>query len=606
MRRPTSQRLLLALGVAGWLAGFGAVSAGAEEEIVQLPPYIVEGKLQGRPWRYAKFPGFEVLSRCYDSKSRALAWSYDDAYRLATAILPGRFFGKFDVPTKLIFYSQSLWPAALEESAAAILRSSPLLPDLKPRVPPGAPTPFDAIRAPDPLLSRGIYGPPPGEVSTTTFGPKPVFFEDMRLTDDDGIVIFTLAPPGNANDYQTFLKPTFVAQLLAARTPSLPSWFVAGFLDLYERLEFAGDTISLRPFVWLDAEHTEAAKHDPASIVRTWRPVLELLREDAGTVARRSAETSGVATAQLRLFVRWALDPADAKRREAFWRLIERNCSEPASEQLLQATLGESSADIARDLARYLRTALRQPVIWHAAESARPEMEFTDASRADSARIRGDWERLQAAYVRDAAPEFVSTYRAKAHATLQHAYDRGERDPALLAVFGLSELDGGDVRQAREFLARAIRTGTVRPKAYIELARLELAEALGGPDREGKLTRDRAAAVLQLLAAASARSPQILATYELALDVWEHGAAPPAPADMAFLAQGAKAFPRSAEIACRTAKVYFAAGRREDALALVDNALRLGASDAYLQPLKTLQATLLAAAAPSAPTPAAN
>ncbi|HWA85502.1 MAG TPA: hypothetical protein VG710_04715 [Opitutus sp.] len=591
MRLPTGQRLLIALGVAGWLAGGGAV-ASRGEEIVRLPPYIVEGKLQGRPWRYARFPGFEVLSRCADSKSRALAWSYDDAYRLAAAVLPRRFFGRFDVPTKLIFYSQSLWPAALEESAAEILRSGPLLLDIKPRPPPGAPTPFDAILAPDPLISRQIYGPPPGEVSATTFGPKPVFFEDMRLTDDDAIVIFTVAPAENSGYYKTFLKPTFVAQLLAARTPSLPSWFVAGFLDLYERLEFAGDTITLKPFVWLDPEHTEAAKHDPAAVVRTWLPLVELLSEDSSAATRCSTGTAAMAAAQLRLFLRWALDPADEKRREAFWGFLERACNEPVSEQLFQAAFGASSQEVAANLARYLRKAIRQPVTWNASRGDRPAMKFADASRADSARIRGDWERLQAAYVREAKPEFVETYRAKARNTLEQAYDHGERDPALLAVLGLCELDGGDTGQAEELLTRATRAGIVRPKAYLELARLKLAEFLGDPDRDGKLAPVQTAALTQLLASARAQSPQILETYQLALEIREHSAAPPQPADLAFLAGGAAAFPRSAELACRTAKIYLELGRNDEARALVEKATQLGASDGYLHPLADLRARL--------------
>ncbi|HVU22944.1 MAG TPA: hypothetical protein VHE13_02395, partial [Opitutus sp.] len=317
MRRPTSQRLLLALGVACWLAGPGA-SASRGEEIIRLPPYLVEGKLPGRPWRYARMPGFEVLSRCYDTKSRALAFAYYQAQQQLTALIPARFLGRFDVPTKLILYDDSLWPATLEESAAAILRSSPLIPETPKGPPPGAPTPFDRIRADDPILQPPpIYRPPIKVVEgPTTYSQAPVFFDDMRLTDDDAIVLFTVAPADNTNYYRRYLRPTYLAQLLAARTPTLPSWFVAGFLDLYERLDFAEDTITLGAFVWSNREETETAKKDPAPIVGQWLPLVELLSEDAEVLARRQGAASRIATEQLRLFVRWALDPEGGARRE--------------------------------------------------------------------------------------------------------------------------------------------------------------------------------------------------------------------------------------------------------------------------------------------------
>ena len=575
-----------------WLAGIGAV-LGQENEIVLLQPFFVEGEMLGQPWRYGRLPGFEILSRCYDDKSSALAFSYFRARRQLEVLIPERFLGRFDVPTKLILYDSTFSEAAVQASAAEVLPSMRIIFESVEKRTPGDPTPFDRMRAPDPLLSIPVYSPPKVVEGPTTYSRQPVFFRDMRLSDVDEIVLFAVAPAGSGHYYQRALRPSYLAKLIAARTPQLPGWFVAGFLDLYERLEFAENTIMLEPFEWIDQERTKAARRNPRAVSAGWRPLVELLGDDRGAVPQRSPEAMEAATAQLRLFFRWALDPKNAQRREAFWSFVDRSCKEQVTEELFRSAFGEFSSEVARSMAGYLRTALRDPVFWHAPHVEEPEIRFVDASRADSARIRGDWERLQAVHVGMSAPEFTAKYREKAQTTLQRAYDRGERGADFLAVLGLNELESGDASTARGYLEDATTGGVVQPRAYLELARLKLADFLGGPAEARKLTAEQSATVMQLLSVANSQSPRVLKTYQLGLDILDHTDSAPRADDLTFLVQGTEDFPRSAELACRTAKLLLTAGRRAEAFTLVEKATRLGANGPLRQSLEELHAGLV-------------
>ncbi|HUG10602.1 MAG TPA: hypothetical protein VMM36_06290, partial [Opitutaceae bacterium] len=128
-------------------------------------------------------------------------------------------------------------------------------------------------------------------------------------------------------------------------------------------------------------------------------------------------------------------------------------------------------------------------------------------------------------------------------------------------------------------------------------ARLKLADLLGDPAHERELTLEQAATVLQLLSVANAQSPRLMETYQLGLEVWEHTGAAPRAEDLTLLVQGTDDFPRSAELACRTAKLLLTADRRAEAFALVERATRLGASGPLRQSLGELYAGLVREAA---------
>lgn len=567
-----------------------AQTSSTSDDLVLLPPFIVEERIEGPSWRYASVPGFEILTRCHDAKSRALAESFYRAHHVHRALLPARFEMQLDVPVALIFYDENLWPVELQESAAAFLGlqnfSFP-----QTRAAPGDPTPLDRWlgRAPmsDPSRPRATAG-------STPAAPKPhTFLTDLRLSSSDSIHIFTLAPSGHDHLFRTYLRPTYLAQLLAGRTPSLPSWFLTGFLNAYGQMEFGGEAITLPPLVWLTPEDTKTARDEPAAATRKFLPLVDLLGENADLLASRTAREHQIAHAQLELLVRWALDPRAPDRRDRFWTLVERACTEPVTPELISTSLGLDPAALLAELAQFLPDALRHSQRWAIESIAYPDFEFRPATSAEIARLRGDWERLEARYAATAAPDTVEKYRSQSLRTLRNAYDRGEHTPALLAVLGLSELEAGNIAAATDHLAFATRHRVVRPSAYVELARLLLqAHVSQATERSRPLTLGEAREVLDLLYVARRQHPLLPDVFRLAAHTWNACATAPAPDDLAFLLDAPAHFPRSAELSYHAARFALAADDAPRAARIADAALQLGASDAFTPRLIEFRANL--------------
>src|SRR5690606_33066156 len=143
-------------------------------------------------------------------------------------------------------------------------------------------------------------------------------------TDDDAVVIFTLAPADTSNFFRAFLKPTYLAHLLGNRVPSLPTWFVSGFLRIYHQLEVGDEMLKLPPIVWVSTEQTTAAKKHPAVITDTFLPLLSVISDDPAVNNAQTLEEQLIALSQRELFIRWALDPSNEGLDVAFWKLIER------------------------------------------------------------------------------------------------------------------------------------------------------------------------------------------------------------------------------------------------------------------------------------------
>src|SRR5690606_802034 len=147
---------------------------------------------------------------------------------------------------------------------------------------------------------------------------------------------------------------------------------------------------------------------------------------------------------------------------------------------------------------------------------------------AEIARIKGDWERLEADWVRETRPELLEHYLDKARQTLNRGGADGDSDPALLAVRGLNAFDSGDFAEAEFLLGAAAQAALaqdppLRPRAWLELARTRLALWLSAnPWADGAaLPADGADAMLALLAHARAASPQMLDVYHTYLRIWD-------------------------------------------------------------------------------------
>jgi hypothetical protein len=215
-----------------------AAAALPGDEVVALPPFIVEEATKGPPWRYAEMPGFEILSRCGDNTTRELAAAHARVHQLLALMLPESLQVLFAVPKKIIFYDAALQPAASQEVIADMLR----------RQPKDAAAPVEAF----PPGERGIRFQPPQR--------RYSFMPNLRLWDTDAMAVFAIVKSDATDLDRMALTSDYVAYLLKSRTPALPTWFVAGVLSLHEQADFNGNELTLPAGLWISAADTEALK----------------------------------------------------------------------------------------------------------------------------------------------------------------------------------------------------------------------------------------------------------------------------------------------------------------------------------------------------------
>ena len=549
-------RLLLSLALFALVLRLAR--AADEPGVVALPPFMVEEAAKGPPWRYADSPDFEILSRCNDATTRGMTEAYHRLHRLLDLVLPERFRVRHAVKKTMIYYDEELRPAASQEIIAQMLRGKNEAP------PPPEISPGGGLRG---LRS---YAP---ESRRITFLPN------MRLWDKDMMAVFAIVRNGDIDADRMFLTPDYVGYLLRNRTPTLPAWFIAGFLNLYPQLKFERETITIPAAEWISPGETSLLKADP----KTTRPLLPwaaFLRGDSSANNQTKEENLRVWAAQAELFIRWGLEGKGSPRREGFWKFIERSSVELPSEKLAQECLGLDFAGLSERVTAFLPTAVRKEMMLRP-ESAikRPPLALRHATDGEIARIKGDWERLEINYVRQRYPDLAAKYIEQARRTLLRAYDRNDRDPRLLAVLGLCEVDAGNDAGARDYLESAARLGIVRPRVWLELARLRLAEHLAASADGGKLSADQAADVLTPLFTARQQTPPLPEVYELIADVWAKCAVTPTHGHLAVLSEGVTLFPRSAALVQRAAALFLEHGHVKEASSFIALGLRIAPDD---------------------------
>jgi hypothetical protein len=547
------------------------VTAGAEEKPVSLPPFIVEEATKGRPWRYTEAMGYEILSRCADPVTRRVVEAHYQLHQLLAEILPAQLQVRMSVPRMLVLYDEELQPAASQEVIARLVRSTSAAANDDPIPMPGG----RGLRLPNPVRRYN-------------------FLPNLRLWDRDGMAVFMIVRRDDFDPDRLSLTHDYVSFMVKSRIPTLPPWFTHGFLALYQQMTYGGGRVTLGPLEWISEKHTDALKKDP----KLAPPVLPLAEFFGSKLPPRDPavelEPIKAWQAQALLFVRWGLDPAGGTRRAAFLRFAERCAIEGASEKLFRECFGLEFEEARTQLTAYLPTAVRRTLQFRPARLAKlPPLALRDASDGQIARLKGDWERLEIPYVKAISPDLATKYLEQARRTLKRGYDRGERDPRLLAVLGLCEIDGGNDAGAREYLEAAARIGPIRPRANYELARLRFAEYGATPaGTNGRISVGQAAEVLKPLFAARADDPPLPEVYELIADVWAGLTATPTRGHLAVLDEGARLFPRRSHLVLRTAELYLRHGYRDEAAVFVELGARIADDDSARARVAALQQQL--------------
>jgi len=139
---------------------------------------------------------------------------------------------------------------------------------------------------------------------------------------------------------------------------------------------------------------------------------------------------------------------------------------------------------------------------------------------------------------------------------------------------GVTESALNHADRARELLEPAVKAGVRRPSAYVELARLRLADVHRQTFGDGKLGAAQLSAVLTPLFEARKQPPALPETYELIAAAWAQSAVAPTPDNLAVLDEGIRAFPRDSTLLYNAAQLYRQAGAAPTATSIARLGLR--------------------------------
>jgi hypothetical protein len=563
-------RHLLSLA-AGLLLGAFAAGA-AEPKVIALPPFLVEETATRLPWRYADVAGLEVLSSCPERLTRELIANHHRLHALLGELLPPALQLKMSEKRTLLFVDSAQLPPTSQEVVAHM-----------------ALTAAEQERLDDVLVpiddGRLRRRPPP---------PRYTFLPNLRLWDSDAQALFAIVKGSEFDPNRVALTPEYIAHILRNRLPALPPWFISGVLTLFSRAKFTEDALTLERLDWLSESGSAALQTGPEGN-RALLPLADFFAGELSQSDRALGEPLPLWQAQAALFVRWGLGGRGAPRRAALWKFAERAAIEPVTETLFRECFGLDFATAQKQLTEYLPEAIRDRLPLRPAQRPRlPNYALRQADEVEVARIKGDWERLEIRFVKAQFPTLTQKYVDQARRTLMRPYDAGSRDPRLLAVIGLCEVDAGNDAAAREFLeAAAERSKTLRSRAWFELARLRFAALKAQHPGAGlRLSPDQADAVLTPLLATRGLEPPLPEVYELIAEVWAVCAQSPTRAQLVVLEEGVRTFPHRTELVYRTAELNLRHGFTDTARWVINLGLTLAPDAAARMRFEELQARL--------------
>jgi hypothetical protein len=512
----------------------------AADDVVKMAPFIVEAS-SGTPWRYFSVSGFEVLSRCPDDFNETYARALQQSVAARAILFPPGFLPDLPTPIKIVLYCK---PPATESAF----------------------TPADPIDLQlEPLTD--------------------VFLENISIEQASPVVVDDGDTFINCGNYSSLVRDVRDLSvdpdtdiLLQLRTPTFPAWFKTGvtgpygvFIHRIIQSTVIGSIVARFPSAsWISHDETAALQNDPKH-PRNLLPLNELFDGSARESQHELWDSEAA------LFVRWGLlskEKDGTSHKEAFLRFVDRATTEPTTEQMFRECFGMGFADAQRKLGLYLARAAAETITIPVPAAPNPPVRIRDAKPDEIARIIGDWARFEG---RSSSTGLVPGYRKEC---LDHAakmftrtYANGDRSPLFLAAYGLYKAQIGESRAARQALDAATASGVVRPRAYVELARLRLETALPYPEKGiGDLREADYSAIRQLLTAARTQMPSLLRTYQLMARLLEHAPKTPTREDLAVLGEAVRLFPRNAAFACKVAAIYQRCGYPDDAKAIIERA----------------------------------
>lgn len=534
----------------GLLAG-GAVGIGsAAEAVVEMPAFVItETRANERPWRYAEAEGFEILSQVADESSQAV---FAALWRGPRLTLPPELRPRGSTPTAVVLFDQ-------EGDRGSGLES------------------LGSVRKVTEQHSHWT------NVIKRTLPDREIFCLNLQ---------------GRFFTYSSTFRYD-LRTLLALRTPGVPPWLYEALFGAYglyrEGISYPdrGTHTGLVTALW--CEERELVRAEQLAGRATDRSLTPPAKrrgaiagppELGGAVADLAALWTGGLPGDARtpaenarwaatcaLFARWGLYAEKGARHDAFWRFAVQACARPVDEALFRACFGLGFEEARTELGWYLPIALTETAERAVTPLVPPKLTFRPATPAEVARVRGEWERGEAAVLAARLPDVAARYAERAGRRLRAAHAQDPDDTRLAEVLGLHEFETGDANRARELLTAATAAGRARPLAWYTLAHLRFLEFRTAEGARPPLTTEQARAVLLPLEQARRLEPAMAPSYELVAEVWRRCPGLPADEMTGWLEEGQQRFPRQPRLALAAVRACVERGQPAAARRLLEAAI---------------------------------
>lgn len=596
--RPINGRLRPALLLRGgmiWLVTVTpstAASRGNGDAVntrpVSLPSFVVTAErplLPPESWQYGRIPGFEILSNAPAGTTRRIVREFQ-RFSQALDII---WFGvqqPSGVPTVLILCGR--------DNQFSLFQSR----DRQP-----------VNRAAVTLTFRD------SERSAIILDLQTKLV-DMRTPDNPGVGKMEV-------DAYSQLFRAYIYFLLTDRDTPAPAWFAEGMAQILMAMEVTNTsitvgkvedpaTVPLADALELQLERAEEPETGPTAAAplpeedangpprpriqnaidrqfnaalsrRPLMPMDQLLAVTADSeIVRHPLGT--VWPKQAAAFVHWGLYGDNRRHQKAFLAFLQRLRHESLSEELFKSCFNLGYAGMLSELRGYTEFTAHTYAEFRAQKGRElpppAPVGLRDATAAEIGRIKGD------ALLLAGLPDL-------ARVTLLSPYVRSDRDPDLLAAFGLEELARGDATRARPLLEAAADGRAIRPRAYLELARLRLADVRAHPaGLAGKLDAAQSKFVIDPLLTARLQPPPQPEVYELIATTWLESSRDLPPENVSVLYEGLRLFPGRLCLMHLTALLDLRTGQIDAARKLIDYALGIAPDDAAKARFAELKSSL--------------
>lgn len=512
---------------------------------VVLPPLVVMGLSDEKPWQYARLDELEVLTVC----GEAITAQFLAAEIRSRLFLPDDFRVTGSKPMRFILYDQFIGEEAPRPSGIKTLQ--------------------------DAELGEGW----------------------SRVTNLLGEVNGVVA----ANLFEVHSWPVLsMAQLdyyFNNCLPAAPPWLRKGLLSEHGALmplasyKKNARLARLSAYAWdRVAEVKSALATDNEG--RGIYPLFELFESpppDEPAVRLRWE-------LQAALFCRWQIYSPEGQRNggNGFWNWARLARKGPVDEEDFKRCIGMDYAAAEKKMLKYLDRVLGVPqdvpIRLYPLED---DLKLRSATEEEIARMLGEFQWQEAKRLRSEGDfEQSMKYELAARRTYIRGLARTKGAARLRAGLGLLEYEGGCRDESRVHLEKALAGKGADSRALLALSRLRFEEAKGLADAGRRLNAEQIVHLLTPAIMTRDLPPVAVDVYRLLGEVWAMSSFTPEARHLNVLLEGVANYPHDLDLALQVAELHLLHGHIEIGRAVAQRAAKLAGRSRYKERFELLLAGL--------------